>query len=262
VPEDESPFAITTGGPLEPAPPPMTADRPGILQLLAQANYAIGAVPKADRNAQQGFTFRGIDTIMRHVGPVFAHLGIVPVPEVLESQVEVVNVGSGDRARTWRLVQLRVRYTFWSPAGDCIEAVTTGEGFDPGDKAASKAMSMAYKYALLQVLCISDAEVDEADASSAPDPQPARRSRSAARQPTPPPTVPAQVDPAIVDRVNRLQTAARGVPQAERAGLREAFRAEFGHMSDLTPETIDRAEQWMRDAIVAINATQASEGDQ
>ncbi len=131
----------------------MTADRAGanIYQALAGAMADVEAVAKDSYNSAQGFKFRGIDAVMNAVhGPLTKH-GVIVVPVVLDVANEDRATKAGGVAR---LVQLTIRYDFYAPDGSTVSAVVVGEAADSGDKAASKALAMAYKYALFQVLCI------------------------------------------------------------------------------------------------------------
>jgi hypothetical protein len=60
---------------------------------------------------------------------------------------------------------LHIAYTFYGAAGDSITSEVMGEGMDSGDKAANKAMAVAHKYAIMQLLSIptEDAKDPERD---------------------------------------------------------------------------------------------------
>ena len=62
---------------------------------------------------------------------------------------------------------LKIKYTFYAEDGTFVEAITTGEGMDSGDKASNKAMAIAMKYAMFQVFCIPTE--DDPDAETPPD---------------------------------------------------------------------------------------------
>ena len=144
-----------------------------IVHLLAAASTAIGVVSKKERNTKgSGFNFRGIDTVVNATSPEFRERGIIVVPESIDRTYEQIEVGaektdnSGSKYRTvMGHVMLRVRYTFHGPAGDSIVATVDSEAFDSGDKATAKAMSVALRTALLQVLMLPTDEVDP-DATS------------------------------------------------------------------------------------------------
>jgi hypothetical protein len=61
--------------------------------------------------------------------------------------------------------QVEVTYTFYGPEGDSFTAKVPGEAMDVGDKATSKAMSVAYRTVLIQALNLptGDPEPDSSD---------------------------------------------------------------------------------------------------
>lgn len=137
------------------------SDKPSIVAALSAVMGEVQSVGKGSTNTQQGYRFRGIDAVVNAVGPAMRKHGVVCVPLVEDVSYNVVEVG---RQRTqMRECTVRVRYVFHGPAGDSIECVAVGEAMDSGDKATPKAMSVAYRVALLQALCIP---TDEPDADS------------------------------------------------------------------------------------------------
>jgi hypothetical protein len=137
-------------------------DKPSIVEVFAAAMAEVQAVRKGDRNQDQGYSFRGIDAVVNAVGPVFRKHGIVPVPHKSEARYRDVQTSRGKPSRECTVT---VTYRFYGPAGDFIEAEVPGESMDVGDKGAPKAMSVAYRIALLQSLCIPTDE-PEPDAST------------------------------------------------------------------------------------------------
>ena len=142
----------------------MTDERPTtVIEAIAAVMDEVRAVRKGDRNETQGFSFRGIDAVVNAVGPVFRKRGVVVVPVVQSITHGTVEVG---RNRTpMGHVIVDVIYRFYGPQGDHIDAQTFGEAMDSGDKATPKAMSVAFRTALLQALCLPTDEPD-ADAHS------------------------------------------------------------------------------------------------
>lgn len=133
-----------------------------IVEAFSRAMSEVQAVKKGDRNNQQGYSFRGIDAVVNAVGPVFRKHGIVPVPAKSQARYRDVQTSTGKPSRECTVT---VTYRFYGPAGDFIEAEVPGESMDFGDKGAPKAMSVAYRIALLQALCIPTDE-PEPDAST------------------------------------------------------------------------------------------------
>lgn len=165
----------------------MSATEPKpVHQALAAVMRGVTAVAKRDHNNQGGYSFRGIDAVVNAVGPVLREHGVIVVPIVESSDYSTVEVG---RNRTQMgYVRVTVTYRWYGPDGDHIDTRTIGEAMDSGDKAAPKAMSVAFRTALLQALALPTDEPDPdahtyERASAAPDPTEDQRA-SAAPVPT------------------------------------------------------------------------------
>jgi hypothetical protein len=126
--------------------------------LLTQVKEAVGAIGKTDTNRQQGFNFRGIDAVINAVAPALIDAGVIVVPNVRTYEHGTVEVG-GKRTPMGH-ARVVVEYTFYGPDGDTIMCSAPGEAMDSGDKATAKAMSVAYRTALLQALSLPTTETD------------------------------------------------------------------------------------------------------
>lgn len=145
----------------------MTDEAPSIYRLMGRVLADLPAVGKDDFNKEQQFHFRGHDAVMNALNPVLGRYGVFVVPEVLERLYAQRTTRSGGIMHE---VNLHVRFRFYGPAGDYVEASAWGEGTDMGDKATNKAMTNAFKYCLVQVFAISTKEVSDTDADrSSPD---------------------------------------------------------------------------------------------
>lgn len=131
--------------------------------LMAQAIQKVAAVGKDGYNEQQSFRFRSIEAITTAARDVFKELNIAVVPHMV-FVTDVPQPMKNGQPHGYRCV-IEAAYYFYAPDGSYVMAQTVGEGVDWGDKAANKAMSAAFKYALMQVLCIGEAS-DDSDASS------------------------------------------------------------------------------------------------
>jgi hypothetical protein len=129
-----------------------------ITEALTAVMADVRAVGKSERNAHQGYQFRGIDAVVNAVGPAFRKHGVVCLPTVTKVEHEQTEVGS--KRTLTAVVRLQVLYTFVGPEGDSLTAEVAAEAMDSGDKATAKAMSVAYRTALLQVLCLPTDEPD------------------------------------------------------------------------------------------------------
>jgi hypothetical protein len=160
-----------------------TTDKPTVVEALLAVMGDVQAVGKADRNSQQGYNFRGIDAVINAVGPAFRKHGVIAVPAKSEARYRDVQTSTGKPSRECTVT---VTYRFYGPAGDFIEVEVPGESMDFGDKGAPKAMSVAYRIALLQALCIPTDE-PEPDAQSYERSAPAVRPEPQWERPLPEP---------------------------------------------------------------------------
>lgn len=129
-----------------------------IVQALVATAQAVGAVRKGEKNTHQGFNFRGIDTVVNAVSPALLANGVVVLPRLLSSDYETVRVGSKETLMGH--ARVTVEYAFYACDGSSISAIVAAEAMDSGDKATAKAMSVAFRTALLQALCLPTDETD------------------------------------------------------------------------------------------------------
>lgn len=135
-----------------------TAAGPSIFELLAQVKRQLGPVGKDSTNKQQGFRFRGIDAVLNAVAPVLDEHGVITVPHL--EKVTFGTVAVGQNRTPMAHAQVEVTYTFYGPRGDSFPATVPGEAMDSGDKATAKAMSVAFRTALIQTLNLPTGDPD------------------------------------------------------------------------------------------------------
>jgi len=128
-----------------------------IYAVMSAAMEEVQAVGKGGFNELQKYHFRGIDQVVNAVGPIFRKHKIIPVPHASTAKYRDVLTSTGKPSRE---VTVAATYRFYGPAGDFIEATVPGESMDTGDKGTPKAMSVAYRIVLLQMLCIPTDEPD------------------------------------------------------------------------------------------------------
>lgn len=150
---------------------------PLIYRRIPEAIAKIGSIGKNKRNQQQGFMFRGIDDVYNAVNPILAECKLFMTSEILDQQREERETKNGGRIV---YTILTIRYTIWAEDGSSVTTVTVGEGMDSGDKGSNKAMSIAYKYAMFQLLCIPTEDQVDPDAEVHNDVLP--KGRTAPRQ--------------------------------------------------------------------------------
>lgn len=139
---------------------------PPVHVALARVIADLPGIPKGD-TSPEGYQYRGIEAITRHAQAAFGRHGIVIYPVA-----DVVNIVQHDELAMnagWREYVISVTWHVIGPAGDRLDPcpVTWGQGRDKADKSMNKAMTQAYKYLLLQLLCVGD-QKDDPDSNNAP----------------------------------------------------------------------------------------------
>lgn len=152
-----------------------------IITRLSKAMEDVGAVGKDGRNTAQNFNFRGIDAVVNATSPAFRKHGIVVVPTLNNIAYETVEVGQ-NRSRM-ASVRVNVTYTFHAPDGSSVAATVAAESMDSGDKATAKAMSVAFRIALLQTLCLPTDDIDPDAQSYERSPAPAKPAQKSTPKP-------------------------------------------------------------------------------
>lgn len=124
----------------------------------AMAKYGIA---KGDENKAQGFRFRGIDAVLNALSTPLVDAGLLVLPRIYDRvQTERPTKTGGVQYD----VVLTMAFDLVSTKdGSCHTVMMVGEACDSGDKATSKAASMAYKYMAFQTFCIPVEGLDDAD---------------------------------------------------------------------------------------------------
>lgn len=119
-----------------------------MIEVLAD----VCAIEKNQENAGQGFKFRGIDDVYNALHPLFAKHGILWAPRVVSSEYVERRTKSGGGLTHCRL---SVIYDVSAADGTAMTVgPVMGEAMDSGDKASSKALSIAFKTAVFQTFVI------------------------------------------------------------------------------------------------------------
>jgi hypothetical protein len=201
-----------------------------IAQALSEIMKAVGAIAKKDKNTAQGFNFRGIDSVVNAVSPALQKFGVVIVPSVEEYDYQTVEIGRNRTAMGH--VRVKVTYTFIGANGDAIKATVVGEAMDSGDKATAKAMSVAFRTALLQSLSLPTDEVDP-DAHS--------YERSSAEDVLAPEAIIAKINQSTtIETLSEVGQYITANKDSYPVGLLDQFRAKFKEQqSKLTPTKLE-----------------------
>lgn len=212
-------------------PDPSPAEGPtNVIEAIARIMVDLPAIGRGSQaSAQQGgYAYRGIEAITSEAQGLCGKYCVVFVPKVVDSDVREITVNG----KPWTDTTLKVEYTVYGPGG-AEDLITVGPlmaiGRDNSDKGANKAMTQAYKYALVQTFCIGDKKDDADNAAHEADARP---------EPVQPPPVDPETDALMHELAELVKTME---PPGERDKLASHLRGRFGPSKDMTPEQINEA---------------------
>ena len=151
-----------------------TDDKPAavgnIFQRIPAIMRDLPALPKGGTNVQQGYKFRGIDSVYNMIHPIMARHGVFMTSQIKGEKTIERPSKSGGVLITRSAV---IAYTFWADDGSSVSTEVLSEAMDSGDKASNKAMSGGQKYAILQTLMVptedpKDSELDDPEPAPLP----------------------------------------------------------------------------------------------
>lgn len=138
-----------------------------------QKVLAAEGITKSRKNAQQGYSFRGVDDIFNAVSSLVAECQLAILPRYTERTQEERLTKNG---AALFYTTVKGEFDFISTEdGSKHTVVTYGEAMDSADKSTNKAMSAALKYAILQAFQIPTIADNDADASTPPPIEPTRQ---------------------------------------------------------------------------------------
>ena len=202
-----------------------------LVSKMIQVSTDVGHVAKTGKNTHQGFNFRGIDAVVNALSPHLRANGIIVTPTVLNYEYNQIEVGQNKSLMGH--ARIEVRYSF-TDGTDTIATVVAGEAMDSGDKATAKAMSVAFRTALLQTFCLPTDEKD-------PDEDTYVRTSSPSRQAHPAqPVVQDDTDHAFPSKPSRPS----GLSTEKQRSYIKDLAAKRGYNAEISNElTFDEASQ-------------------
>jgi hypothetical protein len=121
-------------------------------------------IGKNNKNAAQGYKFRGIDDVYNALAPLLSRSQLLILPRVLNRTVSERETKNGG---VLFYVVVDVEFDLVSGVDGSKHTIRViGEAMDSGDKATNKAMSAAYKYACMEAFCIPTEGDNDADATT------------------------------------------------------------------------------------------------
>jgi len=128
------------------------------------AELATNGIAKSRTNEVDDYKYRSIDDVLDRLAPLLAKHKLCVLPRALE---RTVAERSDELNHLLLHVALRVEFTLTSVEDGTSHTVEAfGEALDGGDKATAKAMSAAYKAAMVQTFCIPVSGAEDADRTS------------------------------------------------------------------------------------------------
>jgi hypothetical protein len=121
-------------------------------------------IAKNRTNEIDDYKYRSIDDVLDRLAPLLSKHRLCVLPRVVE---RIVTERADEQNRLLLHVALRVSFSLTSVDDGSSHMVETyGEALDGGDKATAKAMSGAYKAAMVQTFCIPVCGAEDADRTS------------------------------------------------------------------------------------------------
>lgn len=182
-------------------------------------------VEKNGYNQQQGFKFRSIDDTVASVRRALIKHNVAILPEVLSIEKSTYQTAKGS---TMNVADVLVMYTFVAEDGSSVTTSMAGTAADSGDKAVSKAISMAQKYLFFNTfLCGTDGDPDAEISEEA-----------------------VAVDPNLLDASDKARLAGLGKrANLDRTQLKEAIQDAVGRpinsVNDLVKSDLPEIEAYL-----------------
>lgn len=131
-----------------------------------QSDLAAIGIQKAQENRDQHYKFRGIDDLYDVLSPLLSKHSLLIIPFVISKEITQHQTKNG--TIMFHAV-VEVEYHFIS----CIDeskhiSKSVGEARDTADKAINKALTSAYKYAMIHTFCIPVVGSEDADSDTPP----------------------------------------------------------------------------------------------
>ena len=128
------------------------------------SELAKSGIAKNRTNEIDDYKYRSIDDVFDRLAPLLAKHRLCVLPRALE---RTVTERADEQDRLLLHVALRVSFSLTSVDDGSSHSVESyGEALDGGDKATAKAMSAAYKAAMVQTFCIPVCGAEDADRTS------------------------------------------------------------------------------------------------
>jgi hypothetical protein len=181
-----------------------------IYQRIHAVMKDVDYIKKGDKKVNGQYNFVSHDQVSAKLHPYLVKHGIVVIPSVDHIHQE------GNRTE----VKIGVVFKNIDDPADCFITQYPGYGIDSGDKGPGKAISYAFKYALLKVFCLETGDDPDNDANTSYEPEKCQEFESA---------LPGDIDMDVVEEF-----------------LRESAEASQKHIEDMKRDAVKRMDQFLK----------------
>lgn len=119
--------------------------------LMGRILADLGPVLKNERNLDQKYNFRGVDSVVNAVNGAFKTHQVYITSEIIEARFQATHTTGNKPTRE---VTGKIRYWFNAPDGSRVPTEVLTEALDQSDKGGPKGMSVALRIALLQTFLL------------------------------------------------------------------------------------------------------------
>lgn len=138
-----------------------------IHELIPKIAAELGAIGKNRQMGDQGgYKYRGVEDIVNALSPILASHGVYVRVEVLERETTFHDRVDRQGVKYGFQTHSILKVAHWLVASDGSTAgpwVTIGEALDVSDKSSNKAMTAAWKYAMVDCFTVAYSEMDDPD---------------------------------------------------------------------------------------------------
>lgn len=127
--------------------------------MRAIAKTGIAKLKKADLGGAR-VNYRGIDDAMNEMSGILIRCGITVTPRYSDVQISERVKGDPKDAKAIRFALVKGHFTFAAADKSSVECEVYGEAMDSGDKALTKAQSVAFRTALFQQFVVPTMAID------------------------------------------------------------------------------------------------------
>jgi hypothetical protein len=139
---------------------------PHVYRAITAITLAVSkcGIAKSRTNTKDDYQYRSIDDVLSRLAPLLAKHRLCVLPRVLRRECTKQTGLSQEALFNVHVVVSYDLVSSWDGSRHKVRA--SGEALDPSDKATAKALSAAFKTAMLQTFCVPVGNAEEPDALS------------------------------------------------------------------------------------------------